>query len=140
MAPSRNLQCGMLPWTLRREVDGREAAYLRIAAAFAQEQIGLAAGCKIALTTYGTANILPTCALAIPTVTYHIAPMVTEAEISSGRYTDPHHTFVVPAEAVDAVEPILPEPHKQRFHVAVPALLDTLDRALAAPTGDTPTA
>jgi hypothetical protein len=106
----------------------------------AEEKIGLAAGCKIALTTYGTANILPTCALGIPTVTYHIAPMVTEAEISSGRYTDPHHTFVVPAEAVDAVEPILPEPHKQRFHVAVPALLDTLDRALAAPTGDSPTA
>ncbi len=96
-----------------------------------EDKIGLATDCRIALATYGTATILPTCALAVPTITYHIESVVNDAVIRSARYLDPAHAVAVPASAVTAVAPMEEQPHRQRFHVEIPALLAVLEEVLS---------
>lgn len=108
----------------------QDVAEERLQGRSAEEKIGLASGCRIAIATFGTATILPTCALGIPTVTYHAPAMFDAIPIASGKYCDPAHTLPVPPEAITLVGGMAAEPHKQVFAVAVPALLATLEQAI----------
>lgn len=99
-----------------------------------EDKIRLAKDCRLALATYGTATILPTCALAVPTITYHVAAVCNPAMLRSARYLDPDHAVALPPEAVTPVLPVEEQAHRQRFAVDIPVLLSVLDQVLAGPS------
>lgn len=97
-----------------------------------EDKIALSSGCRIAIATYGTATILPSQVLDVPTVTYQIAEILTEEDMRSGRNLNINNAFPVPTEFVVTVFDEPKKVHLRRFRMETPALLETLDRALKA--------
>ncbi|WP_203075662.1 hypothetical protein [Falsiroseomonas ponticola] len=97
-----------------------------------EDKIALSGGCRLAIATYGTATILPSQVLDVPTVTYQIAEILTEEDMRSGRNLNIANAFPVPTEFVVTVFAEPQKVHLRRFRMETPALLETLERAIAA--------
>lgn len=119
-----------------REASGATFTEERLYGRSVEEKLALSSGCRLGIATFGTATMLPSFALDVPTVTYHSARFLTPEELTSGYSINGAKAYPVPPEAVTDSATVPVKFHMQKFRVEIPALLAALERALAAAMAD----